>query len=238
MQLIMQLLARPKPQIMKSMANSKDPMFGEVVLPGRLRNFPADLSPMGSFLKPNQMVSNYVNLELARGKFQTPSYTPYIAADLSAPPWPVPSAEHTADVAKWKTNNQASKPGAQPLPFHAWAPYRFRFMIAADLCAAWTPFGGLAARPNNVAIILNLAATESISVALAYDSILSAHLGELSRADRVSGAVDFADLLSSGKQRFKIHAISQAAKSAPRPAVPKVATKAVTEVPKATDKRP
>ena len=48
----------------------------------------------------------------------------------------------------------------------------------------------------------------------------------------------FTDLLSSEQQRFKIHAIAQAAKSAPQPAVPKVATKAFTEVLEATNKRP
>ena len=43
MQLIMQLLAHFTPQIMKSRADAKDPMFGELVIPERLRNFPADL---------------------------------------------------------------------------------------------------------------------------------------------------------------------------------------------------
>ena len=45
------------------------------------------------------------------------------------------------------------------------------------------------------------------------------------------------DLLSSEQQRFEIHAVEQAAKSAPQPDVPKVATKASTKVPKATNKR-
>ena len=49
MQLVTQLLARFAPQIMKSRANSNDPMFGEIVLPGRLRNLPDAMSPMGLF---------------------------------------------------------------------------------------------------------------------------------------------------------------------------------------------
>ena len=61
---------------------------------------------------------------------------------------------------------------------------------------------------------------------------------ELARANRTAGALDFTDMLSMEQQRFKIHAIAQADKSAQQPAVPKVATKAVTEVPKATNKRP
>ena len=66
-------------------------------------------------------------------------------------------------------------------------------MITADLCDDWLPFGGLAAQLNNLSIILHLATTESIAVALAYDSILPAHLGELARANRTTGPVDFMD---------------------------------------------
>ena len=198
-QLAMQLMEHFKPQLLKSKANAKSPLFDEIVIPGRLRNFRADLSPMGAFLKPNQLMANYASRELARGKRQTPPYTPYIVADISTSPWPVPSAEHTTAVAKWEANKQAPKPGAQPLPFHTWALYRLRFIIAADLCAAWLPFGGIAAQLNNLSILLHLAAVESIAVALAYDAILSAHLEELvrARADRTAGAVDFMDMLST-----------------------------------------
>ena len=50
---------------------------------------------------------------------------------------------------------------------------------------------------GNFSTLLHLAAVESIAVAFAYDSILSAHLAELdrARADRTAGAVDFMDLL-------------------------------------------
>ena len=104
-------------------------------------------------------------------------------------------------------------------PFRAWALYRLRIIVDADLCADWPPCGGLAHQLNNLSIILHLATTESISVALAYDSIPPAHLEELARAraNRTAGAVDFMDLLSSERQRFMLHAIAQAAKSVLRP---------------------
>ena len=116
-------------------------------------------------------MENYSSRELARGKCQTPSYAPYIAAGVSASPWPVPSAEHTAAVANWKPNNQEPKPGDRPPPFHSWALYLLRFMIAADLCADWLPYGGLSPQLNNLSIILHLSNTEAIAVALSYDSI-------------------------------------------------------------------
>ena len=90
MQLIMQLLAHFTPQITKPRSNAKDPLFGELAIPERPRNFTADLSPMRAFLKPNLMMTNYVSRELALGKCQTPSYTPYISADVSTASWPVP----------------------------------------------------------------------------------------------------------------------------------------------------
>ena len=106
-----------------------------------------------------------------------------------------------------------------------------RFIITADLCDDWLPYGGLSAQLNNLSILLHLAAVESIAVALAYDTILSTHLGELARvrANKAAGKVDFMDLLSTKQHRFKIQAIAQAARSAPQPAVPKVVSKAVSE---------
>ena len=85
-------------------------------------------------------------------------------------------------MAKWANNNQAPKPGDQPPPFHRWALYRMRFIITTDLCAAWTPIGGLSAQLSNLSIPHHLADVELIAVALAYDEIHLAHLEESARA--------------------------------------------------------
>ena len=98
--------------------------------------------------------------------------------------------------------------GGSSAPFHAWALYRLRFVIAADLCAAWIPFGGLSSQHNNLSIIPHLATTESIAVALARDSIPPRSIGGISACDnRTAGSVDFMDMLHSEQQRFKIQAI-------------------------------
>ena len=236
MQLIMQLLEHFKPLSLKSRANAKDPLFEEIVLPSRLKNFRADFSQIGAFLKPNQLMANYVSRELARGKCQTPPYTPYIVPDLSLAPWPVPTAEHTSALARWKANKQAPKAGTPLMPFPTWTLLRLRFIFTADLCGAWSPFGGIAAQLNNFSILLHLSAVESIAVAWAYDSILSAHLEELarSRADRTAGDVNFAELLSTENHRFKMQAIAQAGRPANAPASSdRVPPKAVSD-PKAT----
>ena len=87
------------------------------------------------------------------------------------------------------------------------------------------------AQLNSLSILLHLATVESIAVALAYDTILSTHLEELARARaiKIAGEVDFMGLLSTEQHRFMIHAIAQAAKSAPKPDVHKVVSKAVSD---------
>ena len=99
--------------------------------------------------------------------------------------------------------------------------YRMRFIFAADLCGAWSSFGGIAAQLNNLSLILHLATTESIAAALLYDGLLSAHLEEMARprAERPAAVIGLSELLSVEQTRFKLQAIAQAAKT---PAVEKV----------------
>ena len=70
----------------RSRANAKDPPYEEIVLPAKLRRYSADLSAIGACFKPDQLMANCISLELAIGKGKAPIYTPYIAADVSAPP--------------------------------------------------------------------------------------------------------------------------------------------------------
>ena len=67
MQLLMQLLAHFAP-VQKQRVNPKDPTFEEVVLPVKLRDYKADFSCLGGFLKPNQAMANYVSKELIVGR--------------------------------------------------------------------------------------------------------------------------------------------------------------------------
>ena len=65
--------------------------------------------------------------------------------------------------------------------------------LTADICGAWIPFGGLSAQLNNLSALPHLATTGNIANAMAYDSLLPAHLAESARArdERTVGAVDF-----------------------------------------------
>ena len=65
MQLLMQLLSHFAP-VQKQRVNPKDPTFEEVVLPVKLKEYKADFSCLGGFLKPNQAMANYISKELIR----------------------------------------------------------------------------------------------------------------------------------------------------------------------------
>ena len=195
MQMAAQMLSHFSPQLAIQRTSSKDPMFGEIVLPERLRAYAANLSILGALLKPNQPMSNYVSRELALGDLQIPSYTPYIAPDLSGSPWCVPIAEHSAALTRWRVSRQAAKMHKNlQLPFTDCVLYRMRFIFAADICGDWPSFGGISAHLNGLSAALNIAATDNFQTDLLYDSLLPNRLEELarSRAERVSGATDFA----------------------------------------------
>ena len=133
-------------------------------------------------------MANYSSKELDRGKMQVPIYTPYIA------PWPVPSAEHTDAVVKWKANIQAATAVNPPdAPFDDWPLYSLRFIVTADLLGAWRDFGGISTHLNFISIFLHVAPTESIADALLYDGLISPHLGDLGlpRANMTAGPVGF-----------------------------------------------
>ena len=170
LQLLMQLFSHFAPVVARQRLNAKDPSFEELAIPKKLARYTSNLSGMGGYLKPNQPMVNYISKEIAVGKLKAPSYTPYIVPNPAEAPWPVPSAEHRTAVAKWTTNRQASRAAnPQALPLSAWLLYQMRFIFSADLCGAWSTFGGLSAQLNHLSIVLHLATTEAIGTALTYD---------------------------------------------------------------------
>ena len=67
MQLLMQLLAHFAP-VQKQRANPKGPTFEEVFPPAKMKDYKADFSCLGGFMKPNQDMANYIRKELILGK--------------------------------------------------------------------------------------------------------------------------------------------------------------------------
>ena len=63
-----------------------------------------------------------------------------------------------------------------------WLHHHYRFVIAAEMCHAWTPFGGIAAQLNHIAVLLSLATLESAGYAIRYHDLLVSTLADYARA--------------------------------------------------------
>ena len=192
--------------------NAKDPAFEEIAIPGRIREFKADLSSIGGFLKPTQEMANFISLEIARGRSKVPAYTPFAVPDLSAAPWAVSSKEHDAAVSRWGTSSRvADREGAaNSIPTQAWLLYNLRFVIAADLAGDWSAFGGIAAQLNHLSIIMHIPTTDSAAIALSYDRMAREFLAEKARSrQKVDIAAFSTDFLSVGNPALKLRAIAE-----------------------------
>ena len=158
---------------------------------------------------------------------QIPSYTPPIVPIVTAPPWPAPTSEHTAEVARRNSGRQsAESTKTQHPPLNAWILYRWRFISTSDILGDWPSLAGITSQFNHLSIAHHLATAESSATALARDSLLCAHIEALarSRAELNPGipdfAPDFASLLSNEQPRFKLQAAAQTAKTAPLRNIP------------------
>ena len=63
-----------------------------------------------------------------------------------------------------------------------WLHHQYRFVIAAEMCHAWAPFGGIAAQMNHIAVLLSLATLESAGFAIRYHDLLVSTLADYARA--------------------------------------------------------
>ena len=136
-------------------------------------------------------MADLISLALARGLSKVPAYTPPIVPRVADAPWPVPSNEHPAAIAKWGANTRAAKRELfrMAVPIQSWILYQLRFLITAELMGALSTFGGLADCPNHLSIVLNIATMETVAAALSYGRLVMHHLEEKarSRADDTLG---------------------------------------------------
>ena len=84
--------------------------------------------------------------------------------------------------------------------------------FAAGILGSRGIFGGLESHPD-FANAMYITTTETIGVAVAFDSLLFGHLGELSRPreELSAGMPDIASILSTARPAFKLQAVSQTA---------------------------
>ena len=111
-------------------------------------------------------MGHYASNELAKGRLHVRIYTPVLVPDIAQSHWPVPTADRTDALSRWKDNRQAAKTLPRHLRINTWALYVVRFISPSDLLAAWGIFGGMAAQFGHIAIAMHIATTESADAGL------------------------------------------------------------------------
>ena len=167
--------------------------FEEIVLHKQLKDYTISLSSIAGVIKPDQRMCNAICEIIATAANTQPTYVPYVVACYRSAPWIVPSADHEKALIAFdkKMKNFHS---VQPLSMQQFLLYKWRFVIAADICSAWKDFGGIAARINFIALLTNMSIVDNPFVAMKYDEALNNRLANYAR-ERTPG-IDYPSLLS------------------------------------------
>ena len=178
--------------------SEKNIRFTELDIPRALADYTPSLAAISSFALPDQDMVNWVNKEIAIANSKDPPYQPYLVPKLSEAPWIPPDSDHSTARTRWLGHaKQAKRPTApQELSIQCFALYQLRFLIAADLCQAFSTFGGIAPQLAHLSTVLHISITDSVGTALAYRRILASKLQEKARK-RTTLLAEFTTLLAS-----------------------------------------
>ena len=172
---------------------------------------------MSGLIKPNQDMANAVILELARGRRKVPAYAPFIAPEIADAPWPVASSDHSAAIIKWRNNARIAKrdlpPGCADSGMDA---VSVAFSPGGRNVGDLSYFGGFPAGLSHLAIVLNMAAANSVAVSMAYGRPAQQHLDANARArsDTTLGGGYVAYFMSNENADCRLQAATECA---PRP---------------------
>ena len=121
-----------------------------------------------------------VSGEIARGEENPPPLFPYATATYNEHPWIPRIAAHPNALAAWQSKNNGSRKKA--IAFHIRLRRHYRCTFSAEMCNAWTQFGGLAAHLSHFAVILSRASLESAGYATRYRELRATTLADYARA--------------------------------------------------------
>ena len=82
----------------------------------------------------------------------------------------------TSCVAYSRQERRTTSP--QELSIRCFRLYNLRFVFDAELCNAFTSFGGIPLQLSHLSTVLNLSIAEGVGVALAYHKLITAYLQE------------------------------------------------------------
>ena len=140
-----------------SQGSSSNVKFTELDIPRALNDYAPSLTAIGGFLRPTQAMVNMIRKEIAEAANKDPPFLPFIVPKLSSIPWRPDTADHDQAIPSWKAYAKNRKTGqpALELSIQSFLLFQLRFVVAADICAAWLPFGGLAPQLSHLSIVLD-----------------------------------------------------------------------------------
>ena len=158
-----------QPDEQAASVREKDVRFTPIDIHKALTDFSPHLGGIGGIIHPDQDMVDWIMREIAKAHHKGPTYEPYLVAKLDAAPWILPSHDHAAALTNWRAQSKQARRTALPqeVSIQAFCLYHLRFLLAAEICHAFDPFGGLVPQISHLGAILALAATEHIGVALA-----------------------------------------------------------------------
>ena len=177
--------------------------FTELDIPRALASYAPSLKLLGGLFRPSQEMVNAIRKEIAEASNKDPPFKPFILPKLSHKPWMPDTADRNLAMTNWKSYSKGRKTTIPlEMSIQSFLLFQLRFVFAADLCMAWSPFGGLAPQLSHLSIVLNLSVTESVGVAMLYHSALMTKLSEKAR-QRNTNEDEFIQLLSSEQFEFR-----------------------------------
>ena len=202
--------------------------FEEVVLHKRLKDYNIPFPNIATVLRPDQKMCNAISEIIASAANVQPPFEPYVVVDVKKPPWRVGKDEHDKAIDAFERKMKKYNT-TQPMSMQQFLLYKWRFIIAADMCKAWDRFGGIASQINNIAIITNMSIVDNPFVAIKYDEALSARLAAYAR-ERTPD-INYASILSAEDFELKRYIINQStassANNGPRIVIPPSTIQAV-----------
>ena len=154
--------------------------FNEIQITQRLKSLKLDLSSISGTLRPVQEMVNAISEEIARGEANPQSFHPYVIPNYHEHPWLPRNNAHITAYHTWK--NKITGPKKPAISLQMWLHHHLRFVIAAEMCSLWTPFGGVAAQFNHIAVLLTLSTLESAGFAIRYHESLIRTMADYARA--------------------------------------------------------
>ena len=202
------------------MRNAKAPSIVEVQIAHTVKNRHPRCRKMTGYVIPGQDMVNLFSIELARGRNETPPYTPFVAGAYRDRPWP-PSAPDFARPRERCGKLQATRKRqtGQTSSFRICIWECIRFIYSCDMAGSWDCVGCLAGQLKHLWAALAIALADNVATAMVYGNTVRPTIEANSRRLIPTEQTDrMVDILTAERGRSKKMAFARLGH--PRPPQP------------------